>query len=83
MLALAGIAAMFCRCRDDPAAAGLHPQRVEKNIRRPCRGKLSLSELGWPNLLLRDKLPTGNEQGSAGISSQEPSFTGAAQNRCS
>ena len=26
-----------------------------------------LSELGWPNLLLRDKLPTGNEQGRAGM----------------
>jgi hypothetical protein len=45
----------------------LHPQRVEKNIRCSCRGKVSLSELGWPNLLLRDKLPTGNEQGSAGM----------------
>src|SRR5258706_9525333 len=22
---------------------------------------------GWPNLLLRDKVPTGNEQGSAGM----------------
>jgi len=38
-----------------------------ENIRRPCRGKVSLSELGWPNPLLRDKLPTGNEQGSAGM----------------
>jgi hypothetical protein len=28
---------------------------------------VSLSELGWPNLLLRIKLPTGNEQGSAGM----------------
>jgi len=28
---------------------------------------VSLSELGWPNPLLRDKLPTGNEQGSAGM----------------
>ena len=26
-----------------------------------------MSVLGWPNLLLRDKLPTGNEQGSAGM----------------
>ena len=24
-------------------------------------------KLCWPNLLLRDKLPTGNEQGSAGM----------------
>src|SRR5262249_28454269 len=42
------------------------PRRRE-NIRRPSRGKVSLSELGWPNLLLRDKLPTGNEHGSAGM----------------
>jgi hypothetical protein len=32
MLALTEIAAIFCRCRDDPAAASLHPQRVEKTF---------------------------------------------------
>jgi streptogramin lyase len=49
------------RARVTPSA------KSRENIRRPCRGKVSLSELGWPNLLLRDKLPTGNEQGSAGM----------------
>src|SRR5262249_39859869 len=43
------------RARVTPSA------KSRENIRRPCRGKVSLSELGWPNLLLRDKLPTGNE----------------------
>jgi hypothetical protein len=41
----------------------MHPDvRVDRGV-----GKVSLSELGWPNPLLRDKLPTGNEQGSAGM----------------
>src|SRR5262249_6929180 len=59
---------------------GWNPERSEIASRKyvPPSGKsrehstslprqVLLSELGWPNLLLRDKLPTGNEQGSAGM----------------
>jgi hypothetical protein len=45
----------------------LHPQRVEKTFDVLAAARCRWRDWGWPNLLLRDKLPTGNKQGSAGM----------------
>jgi hypothetical protein len=42
------------------------PQRSRKHSTSLPRQGVVVGT-GWPNLLLRDKLPTGNEQGSAGM----------------
>src|SRR5258708_7427907 len=41
--------------------------RLEKRTSRACLNMSAQFGTGWPNLLLRDKLPTGNERGSAGM----------------
>src|SRR5499427_6870287 len=45
----------------------LHPQGVEKTFDVLAAARCRCRDWGWPNLLLRDKLPTDNEQGSAGM----------------